>query len=68
MSLITRNLVGFVLALVLPIAAVFAIGLCIAAVTPTSGAVRGITAALSYLLMFFSGLYYPPFSCPVTCH
>jgi ABC-2 type transport system permease protein len=50
---------GFLLALVLSIAALFAIGLCIAAVAPTSGAVRGITAAVLYPLLFFSGLYYP---------
>jgi hypothetical protein len=31
----------------------------IAAVAPTSGAVRGITAAVFYPLVFFSGLYYP---------
>jgi ABC-2 type transport system permease protein len=53
------NLGGFLLALVLSIAALFAIGLCIAAVAPTSGAVRGITAAVLYPLLFFSGLYYP---------
>jgi ABC-2 type transport system permease protein len=50
---------GFLLALVLSIAAIFAIGLCIAAAAPTSGAVRGIMAAVLYPLLFFSGLYYP---------
>lgn len=50
---------GFLLALVLSIAAVFAIGLCIAAMAPTSSAVRGIGAALFYPLVFFCGLYYP---------
>jgi ABC-2 type transport system permease protein len=50
---------GFLLALVLSIAALFAIGLWIAAVTRTSGAVRGISAAVLYPLLFFSGLYYP---------
>jgi ABC-2 type transport system permease protein len=53
------NLGGFLLALVLSVAALFAIGLCIAAVAPTSGAVRGITAAVLYPLLFFSGFYYP---------
>lgn len=53
------NLGGFLLALVLSAAALFAIGLCIAAVAPTSSAVRGITAAVLYPLLFFSGLYYP---------
>lgn len=53
------NLGGFLLALVLSVAALFAIGLCIAAVAPTSSAVRGITAAVLYPLLFFSGLYYP---------
>ena len=50
---------GFLLALVLSIAALFAIGLWIAAVARTSGAVRGISAAVLYPLLFFSGLYYP---------
>ena len=50
---------GFLLALVLSIAALFAIGLWIAAVTRTSGAVRGISAVILYPLLFFSGLYYP---------
>ena len=53
------NLGGFLLALVLSVAALFAIGLCIAAVAPTSGAVRGISAAVLYPLLFFSGFYYP---------
>jgi ABC-2 type transport system permease protein len=50
---------GFLLALLLSIAASFAIGLCIAAVAPTSSAVRGIGAAVFYPLVFFSGLFYP---------
>jgi ABC-2 type transport system permease protein len=50
---------GFLLALALSVAAPFAIGLCIAAVSPTSSAVRGIGTALFYPLAFFSGLYYP---------
>jgi ABC-2 type transport system permease protein len=50
---------GFLLAVALSIAASFAIGLCIAAVAPTSSAVRGIGAAVFYPLVFFSGLYYP---------
>jgi ABC-2 type transport system permease protein len=50
---------GFLLAVVLSIAALFAIGLWIAAVARTSSAARGITAAVFYPLMFFSGLYYP---------
>jgi ABC-2 type transport system permease protein len=50
---------GFLLALALSVAALFAIGLWIAAVTQTSGAVRGISAAILYPLLFFSGLYYP---------
>jgi len=50
---------GFVLALVLSIAALFAIGLSIAAAARTAGAARGIMAAAFYPLMFFSGLYVP---------
>jgi len=50
---------GLILAVVLSIAALFAIGLAIAAVARTPGAARGIMAAVLYPLLFFSGLYYP---------
>jgi ABC-2 type transport system permease protein len=50
---------GLVLALALAIAALFAIGLAIAAAAKTSGAARGLMAAAFYPLMFFSGLYVP---------
>jgi len=54
-----RNPGGLVLALVLSIAALFAIGLSIAAAARTSGAARAIMALAFYPLMFFSGLYVP---------
>lgn len=54
-----KNPGGFVLALVLAIASLFAIGLLIAAAAKTSGAARGLMAAAFYPLMFFSGLYIP---------
>ena len=54
-----RNPGGFVLALVLAIAALFAIGLSIAAAAKTTGAARGLMAAAFYPLIFFSGLYIP---------
>ena len=50
---------GLILAVVLSIAALFAIGLAIAAVSWTPAAARGIMAAVLYPLLFFSGLYYP---------
>ena len=50
---------GLLLAVVLSIAALFAIGLAIAAVAWTPAAARGIMAAVLYPLLFFSGLYYP---------
>jgi ABC-2 type transport system permease protein len=50
---------GMVLALALCMAALFAIGLTIAALARTSGAARGLMAAALYPMMFFSGLYYP---------
>jgi ABC-2 type transport system permease protein len=56
---VPKNPAGFVLALVLAIAALFAIGLSIAAAAKTAGAARGIMAAAFYPLMFFSGLYFP---------
>jgi ABC-2 type transport system permease protein len=50
---------GLILAVFLAIAALFAIGLSIAAVARTSAAARGIMAAVLYPLLFFAGLYYP---------
>ena len=50
---------GLALAVVLTIAAMFAIGLAIAAVARTAGAARGLMAVAFYPLLFFSGLYYP---------
>jgi len=54
-----KNPGGLILAVALSIAALFAIGLAIAAVAWTQGAARGIMAAVFYPLMFFAGLYYP---------
>jgi ABC-2 type transport system permease protein len=54
-----RNPGGLVLAIAACIAAMFAIGLSIAAAARTAGAARGIMAAVFYPLMFFSGLYFP---------
>jgi ABC-2 type transport system permease protein len=54
-----KNPGGLVLALALCIAALFAVGLAIAALARTAGAARGLMAAALYPMMFFSGLYYP---------
>jgi ABC-2 type transport system permease protein len=54
-----KNPGGLVLALAGCIAALFAVGLAIAALARTSGAARGLMAAALYPMMFFSGLYYP---------
>jgi ABC-2 type transport system permease protein len=56
---VPKNTGGLILAVILAIAALFAIGLTIAAVARTSAAARGIMAAVLYPLLFFSGLYYP---------
>jgi ABC-2 type transport system permease protein len=53
------GLSAFEMALVLSIAALFAIGLSIAAAARTSGAARAIMGLAFYPLMFFSGLYVP---------
>jgi ABC-2 type transport system permease protein len=50
---------GLILAIVLSIAALFTIGLSIAAVARSANAARGIWAALFYPLMFFAGLWFP---------
>jgi len=53
------NVAAMVLSIALCMAALFAIGLTIAALARTSGAARGLMAAALYPMMFFSGLYYP---------
>lgn len=50
---------GMVLTLALCMAALFAIGLAIAAVAKTASAARGLMAAALYPMLFFGGLYYP---------
>ncbi len=50
---------GFVVALVLSLAAVFAIGLVIAALARTAGGALAIGAGLLLPLMFFAGLWFP---------
>jgi ABC-2 type transport system permease protein len=54
-----KNPAALVLALALCMAALFAIGLAIAALARTSGAARGLMAAALYPMLFFAGLYYP---------
>ncbi len=56
---VPKNPGGLILAIVLSIAALFTIGLTIAAVAWTTAAARGIMAAAFYPLMFFAGLYFP---------
>ena len=50
---------ALLLAVALSIAAMFAIGLAIAAAARTTSAAKGLMYAAFYPLMFFSGLYYP---------
>lgn len=58
-AIVPKNPAGLVLSIVLCAAAMFAIGMLIAAVAKTSGAARGLMGASFYPLVFFSGLYYP---------
>lgn len=50
---------AMVLTLALSMAALFAVGLMIAAASRTANAARGLMAAAMYPLLFFGGLYYP---------
>jgi ABC-2 type transport system permease protein len=56
--------IGFAIAFVLGIAAVFAIGMLVAAVAPTSRAASGLTTVLFMSVMFFGGVYLPRFMLP----
>ncbi len=53
------NPAAMVLAIALCMAALFAIGLAIAALARTASAARGLMAAVLYPMLFFAGLYYP---------
>ena len=56
---VPKNPGALALAVVLSIAAMFAIGLCIAAVARSGIAARAIGAAAFYPMLFFSGMWFP---------
>jgi ABC-2 type transport system permease protein len=59
-----RHPVQFLLALLLGVAAVFAIGLLIAAVAPRARTATGIGALTFMVMLFFAGVYLPNFLLP----
>lgn len=59
-----RHLLGFVLAFLVGITALFAIGLIIAAVAPTTRAAGGIATVGYLLVIFFGGVMLPRFLLP----
>jgi ABC-2 type transport system permease protein len=56
---IPRQLPGFLVAFVLSAAALFALGLLVAAIAPTRSAASAIGIPLFFPVMFFAGLYAP---------
>lgn len=54
-----KDLLGFVIALLLTTSSMFAIGLWIAAIARNSGVAQGIGAVLFYALLFFGGIWIP---------
>ena len=56
---VPKSGVGFMLAVVLSIAAIFAIGLCVAAIARGAGAANAMGSAAFFPLMFFAGLWVP---------
>jgi ABC-2 type transport system permease protein len=54
-----RQVIGFAVALVLGAGSVFAIGLMLAAVSPSARVAQGIGTVLFFPVMFFAGLYVP---------
>jgi ABC-2 type transport system permease protein len=61
---IPQHLLGFTIAFVLGISSVFAIGMLVAAVAPTSRAASGLATVLFMSVMFFGGVYLPRFMLP----
>ena len=61
---IPQHLLGFTIAFVLGISAVFAIGMVVAAVAPTARAASGLSTVLFMTAMFFGGVYLPRFMLP----
>ena len=50
---------GFLLSVILSVGALFALGLCVAAIAGTTQLATGIGLALFYPLAFFAGVYFP---------
>ncbi|HVC35817.1 MAG TPA: ABC transporter permease [Chloroflexota bacterium] len=60
-----RSLVGFVLAMLLSIAAIFGIGIVIAAISRGATMAQAIGGALFFPLLFFGGMWLPRAAMPV---
>ena len=63
-----RQPVGYALAFVLAAAAVFAIGLLLAAVAPNARSAQGLGSLLIFPVMFFAGLWVPTAVMPGVLH
>lgn len=61
---IPQHLLGFTIAFVLGISSVFALGMLVAAVAPTSRAASGLSTVVFMSVMFFGGVYLPRFMLP----
>jgi ABC-2 type transport system permease protein len=61
-----RQVGGFVLSVVLAVAALTSLGLLIAAIVPTGRAANAVGAILFFPLMFFAGLWLPISAMPAT--
>ncbi|WP_026928934.1 ABC transporter permease [Glycomyces tenuis] len=55
---------GFAIAFVLGMAAVFSLGMLVAAVAPTGRTATGVAMVIFMLIMFFGGVYLPRFMLP----
>ena len=64
---VPQNPAGFLLTFLLLAAALFAVGLLVGAIAPSTSAGQSIGMLLYFPMLFFAGIYFPARRCPMGC-